>query len=288
MIEGVGNMEPATTIWELWDSDKEGPGMNSRNHHMFASVGGWLYKTILGIMPSPANATIGRKSGFHHVTIGPDTFIVNNYNTTSASGRLTTPYGILEVQWDVTLIGPLVTCQAVAESSSAGFYCGNGLISAIQSAFYGNSTGDCSTGFVKGKCDSATALQKVSDACLGQNKCQFNAGNDFFGGDPCSGVMKHFDGMVTCSSPSVPNNPYLITVVVPMGTSADVLIPIVPTLKQSKSNLMIYEGTAVIWQSGQFLGGVDGISDATFNDEGLGVVVSVTSGKYSFLGVASQ
>jgi len=29
-IEGVGNDEPATTLWELWNSDVAGPGMNSR------------------------------------------------------------------------------------------------------------------------------------------------------------------------------------------------------------------------------------------------------------------
>ena len=36
--------EPATTIWELWDSPTEGPGMNSRNHIMFGTVGSWFYK----------------------------------------------------------------------------------------------------------------------------------------------------------------------------------------------------------------------------------------------------
>ena len=39
--------EPATTLWELPDGDAEGPGMNSRNHHMFSSVGAWLYQVRL-------------------------------------------------------------------------------------------------------------------------------------------------------------------------------------------------------------------------------------------------
>jgi len=104
MIEGVGNMEPATTVWELWDSDKEGPGMNSRNHHMFGSVGDWLYKAVLGVTSAPANSTLGWKSGYHHSIVGPDPYIVNIYNTTSASGRVRTPYGDLLVQWSV---GPL-------------------------------------------------------------------------------------------------------------------------------------------------------------------------------------
>ena len=35
--------EPATTVWELWESDTAGPGMNSRNHHMFGSITSWFY-----------------------------------------------------------------------------------------------------------------------------------------------------------------------------------------------------------------------------------------------------
>ena len=41
--------ENATTIWELWDTPSEGPGMNSRNHHMYAAVGAWFYTHLAGI-----------------------------------------------------------------------------------------------------------------------------------------------------------------------------------------------------------------------------------------------
>ncbi len=41
--------ENATTIWELWDDPSEGPGMNSRNHHMYAAVGAWFYSHLAGI-----------------------------------------------------------------------------------------------------------------------------------------------------------------------------------------------------------------------------------------------
>jgi alpha-L-rhamnosidase len=30
--------EPATTLWELWNSDNQGPGMNSRNHIMVGAA----------------------------------------------------------------------------------------------------------------------------------------------------------------------------------------------------------------------------------------------------------
>ncbi len=39
----------ATTIWELWNSDTEGPGMNSRNHFAYGSVGEWMFRYLAGI-----------------------------------------------------------------------------------------------------------------------------------------------------------------------------------------------------------------------------------------------
>jgi alpha-L-rhamnosidase len=54
--------EPATTIWELWDAPKEGPGMNSRNHVMFGGpVGGWLYKYLGGIRAIAEPSQAGEK-----------------------------------------------------------------------------------------------------------------------------------------------------------------------------------------------------------------------------------
>lgn len=29
----TNELEPATTVWELWDAHVQGPGMNSRTHH---------------------------------------------------------------------------------------------------------------------------------------------------------------------------------------------------------------------------------------------------------------
>jgi hypothetical protein len=41
--------ENATTLWELCDAPFEGPGMNSRNHIMFGSIGAWFYSHLAGI-----------------------------------------------------------------------------------------------------------------------------------------------------------------------------------------------------------------------------------------------
>ena len=48
---GEGGWEPATTLWELWDSDSQGPSMNSRNHIMFGTVSAWFYRKLLGVTP---------------------------------------------------------------------------------------------------------------------------------------------------------------------------------------------------------------------------------------------
>ena len=55
----------ATTIWELWNSDTEGPGMNSRNHFAYGSVGEWLFRYLAGI------DTAEDGPGYAHVVVRP-------------------------------------------------------------------------------------------------------------------------------------------------------------------------------------------------------------------------
>ncbi len=56
----------ATTIWELWNSDKKGPSMNSRNHFALGSVGEWYFGYLAGLQPDP------QKPGFKHAFIRPN------------------------------------------------------------------------------------------------------------------------------------------------------------------------------------------------------------------------
>ncbi|MBN1344434.1 MAG: family 78 glycoside hydrolase catalytic domain [Phycisphaerae bacterium] len=53
----------ATTVWELWNSDTAGPGMNSRNHFCLGSVGEWYYESLAGILMT--------EPGFHEIRICP-------------------------------------------------------------------------------------------------------------------------------------------------------------------------------------------------------------------------
>lgn len=54
----------ATTLWERWEY-ATGGSMNSHNHPMMGSVGSWLYKYLLGIVPSID------KPGFEEFVIKP-------------------------------------------------------------------------------------------------------------------------------------------------------------------------------------------------------------------------
>jgi alpha-L-rhamnosidase len=54
----------ATTLWERWEYETGG-SMNSHNHPMMGSVGSWLYKYLLGIVPDEAHP------GFERFSIKP-------------------------------------------------------------------------------------------------------------------------------------------------------------------------------------------------------------------------
>ena len=51
----------ATTLWELWDSCRQGPQMNSKNHVMFSSIGSWLWRQLAGL----------HLNGLQRVTVRP-------------------------------------------------------------------------------------------------------------------------------------------------------------------------------------------------------------------------
>ncbi|MBN1352742.1 family 78 glycoside hydrolase catalytic domain [candidate division KSB1 bacterium] len=82
----------ATTVWELWNSDTEGPGMNSRNHFALGSVGEWYYQWLGGIRIDPY------KPGFKQVIIAPRPV----GDLTYAKAALETMYGKVECDWKIT------------------------------------------------------------------------------------------------------------------------------------------------------------------------------------------
>ncbi len=99
----------ATTIWELWNSDKEPPEkMNSRNHFAYGSVGEWYYGYIAGIMPDVAHP------GFKKSIIAPRP--VSDLQT--AKAKLNTCYGMLSCKWENNENGLIMNVIIPANTSA--------------------------------------------------------------------------------------------------------------------------------------------------------------------------
>ncbi len=79
----------ATTIWELWDSDVKGPGMNSRNHYALGAVDRWFFEYVGGIR------AVDAKAGFKRSVIWPQMTPFLDW----ARVKHTTEYGELACAW---------------------------------------------------------------------------------------------------------------------------------------------------------------------------------------------
>lgn len=78
----------ATTLWERWEYETGG-SMNSHNHPMMGSVGSWLYKYLIGIIPS-------------EVYPGFERFIIKPYvpvNLNSCKGEYESIRGKIKSAW---------------------------------------------------------------------------------------------------------------------------------------------------------------------------------------------
>ncbi len=102
----------ATTMWELWNSDKEKPeGMNSRNHFAYGSVGEWYFGYLAGIRPMEEHP------GFKKIIIQP--YIPENLENAGASYK--SPYGKIESYWKKTKEG-LELSVLIPPNTSAEVY----------------------------------------------------------------------------------------------------------------------------------------------------------------------
>jgi alpha-L-rhamnosidase len=78
----------ATTLWELWQH-KTGSGANSHNHPVLGSIGGWLYSSVAGINPDPA------EPGYAKIRFEPQVLRDMQW----ASGAVDTLRGRVSIAW---------------------------------------------------------------------------------------------------------------------------------------------------------------------------------------------
>jgi alpha-L-rhamnosidase len=80
----------ATTIWELWNGDTEGPDMNSRNHFALGACGEWYYGYLAGIKPSSDSP------GFKKIILSP----MPAKDLDWVKADMKTAYGIVSSYWE--------------------------------------------------------------------------------------------------------------------------------------------------------------------------------------------
>ncbi len=85
----------ATAIWELWNSDTEGPGMNSRNHFAYGSLGEWLFRYLAGM------DVVDGWAGYRYVLVRPHPGQPDG-ELTRVRAAYDSVQGRIETEWEVT------------------------------------------------------------------------------------------------------------------------------------------------------------------------------------------
>lgn len=277
--------EPATTMNELPDMSAEGPGMNSRNHHMFASVGGWLYEDLAGIgqiriTDSTYSPTDITQVGFKHAVIFPRATF--HPDVGFAQGE----YASISGQFAVSWINPNSsaasggTCAANApENSPVTFSCPSGAtFTDVIFASFGTPSGSCGS-FQVGSCNAANSTSIVRNACIGKSTCTISVSDVTFG-DPCFNTVKVFDAQLQCND----NAGTQVSATIPTNAKATIRIPFLSSADLTKVSLS--EAGTVFYTNGAFVNGaVPGITAASAgkNDLPVGTTtidVEVGSGSY--------
>jgi alpha-L-rhamnosidase len=301
--EILNEYEPATTVWELWNGDTEGPGMNSRDHIMFGGPGKWIYNYVGGI------AQTADSIGFEHIVLTPPATLIEQAVTASITpnSTISTPLefataghktlrGMIELGWGLPQHKKTGTCDVEPESTPVDLECKGSTIASVAFAAYGVFTGDCTNGLKHGStCNSGKDFQDfVTGCCVGKESCSYSCENSKDPGrgckcgnqpvqnisDPCFGTEKRVAGKVVCAtSPSADGVTLDLTVEVPAGSDSQLVVPL---LGVDASKVTITEGGKTVFAGGAYQAGVDGITGAVANRADGTIVVSHGSGKYVF------
>jgi len=286
-FEILNPQEPATTIWELWDSPSEGPGMNSRDHIMFGGPGIWLHSYVGGITQTAdsigfAHAVFTPPAQFVATAMNPPTKVANDTSSAPlqwASAARTVPLGTYTLSWAVLPKASGATCGMQAEGGTITLGCQGSTIDSVSFASYGTPTGSCDTGLKAGSC-AADVSALVAKQCVGKASCSVSCSQGSCAGaavkDPCFGTAKHLAVQATCkASPAGAVRNLQVQCSLPHNAKADTVLP---TLGQAA--VTISEGGATVWSGGKFTPGTDGITGAVLRADA--VVVSHGSGAYNF------
>jgi hypothetical protein len=236
--------QPATSLWERFDSDLEAPPMNSHNNIMWGSPDVFLYERVGGLAQSTRSVAWSELL----VRVAPSAKI------TAGSASVRTRRGLAAVSWAV--VAPDVTCGTGQEAQNvpgADGGVGDGFelscnmpgstISNISFASFGAPVGACAepTTFRSTSCEMYTPGPgsmgtSVGFQCLGQRSCEVQAATMYWSPTPqafgtCPGPnatwSRRAAAVVQCSvpGPTKPNELLLVNVTVPQTATSLTYIP---------------------------------------------------------------
>eukprot|EP01062_Namystynia_karyoxenos_P058420 TRINITY_DN4996_c0_g1_i3.p1 TRINITY_DN4996_c0_g1~~TRINITY_DN4996_c0_g1_i3.p1 ORF type:complete len:1051 (+),score=334.33 TRINITY_DN4996_c0_g1_i3:104-3154(+) len=211
--------DASENLWELPDANREGTGMNSRNHHMWSSYSHYLVAQVAGVTQAAGSA------GHKRVELRP----MNGgaLDVSAASAEIDTPRGRLVHSWRRS---GGAQCAKVAEGDVARLSCGakGGVISEVRFASFGAPAGGpcrSADGFQRHpRCHSGLTEARVRQLCLGRSECAVPASPSDLSvpdGACAAGDPLRLWVDVQCSAP-----PSLqVDAEVPVSATAELLLP---------------------------------------------------------------
>ena len=270
--------EPATTIWETWNCDKN---LASRNHHMYSSISGWIQTKMIGLeIPKDSfnfaeiHFYPARSLGLSHATISLQHPKPVHYSWKRNGG---------------------VQCAKAAEDRSTvrpnlpkhgGLFlsCGEedgGTIQRIIFASFGNPTGHCGGYHTTGSCHAQQSMTVAKNLCLGKRSCLIPTDADFWG-NPCPSLIKWMAVSVQCSSSGAVEPDYKFSSIsvdlsIPVGTKGILHIP-----AHGKRDIQVTERSNILFSKEGKANAVEGVVSTEWDISSDSLVLELTSGSYNF------
>lgn len=274
------DVEPATTsLWELWNSPTQGPGMNSRNHHMFSSISKWIVQTIGGIEGSLCKANQAIR--FHAAPAQGISW--SSLKIESSCGLFKHKYRRHGgTQCSKIAVSTSSSSEAILDCGSRG-----GWIEKIEFASLGMPDGGCGNFKINRLCHFPNTINVVEKMCIHKQSCRIPSDFDFWNMAKCD--------MGEAQNSSAYANPHRLFlqakcskassidahIHVPVGTRAHVILPryelatgTVRIINEDQTPIPIIATPEKKYTK---------MLKAQWNDDNTAAVINVGSGEYDFI-----
>ena len=266
------DLEPATAIWELWNSPTGSAGMDSRNHHMYSSISGWMVTDMAGLSLTKGFNEIhfhpARALGLSHVSVS-----LEHPKPVHLSWRRNGGIQCAKQAENQSPLNP-----NLPKHNDLTISCGDedgGTIEKVLFASYGNPTGHCGGYHKLGSCHATNSLDVVEKLCLGKRSCIIPTGAGFWG-NPCPDIIKWLSVSVQCKSEFVYSS-IQVNVSVPMGSRGLLHLP-----AHGKHNMKLWDREKIIFSESSSLNPTLGITYAKWESDSDSLVLELDSGHYDF------